>query len=63
MKIKNADELIEFLRTYNMLDLGQQDTIYLNKHLYELLIEKDWDCPLGTALKIAKSDGLIIIKD
>ena len=63
MKIKNTDELINFLRTYNMLGLGQRDTIYLNRYLYELLIEKEWDCPLGTALKIAISDGLIIIKD
>lgn len=63
MKIKNADELIMFLKTYDMLGLGQQDTIYLNKHLYELLIEKDWDCPLGTKLKNAIFDGLQVYKD
>ena len=57
MKIKNADELIMFLR------YPKDNTIYLNKHLYELLIEKEWDCPLGTKLRNAIFDGLTIIKD
>ena len=57
MKIKNADELIEFLR-------HPKDTIvYLNKHLYELLIEKEWDCPLGNELRKRIIFGLQVYKD
>ena len=57
MKIKNADELIMFLR------YPKDNIIYLNKQLYELLIEKEWDCPLGTKLRNAIFDGLQVYKD
>lgn len=63
MKIKNADELISFLRKNTYTSFKLDDVIYLNKYLYNLLIEQDWDCPLGTNLKKARANGLTIIKD
>ena len=63
MKIHNTDELIAFLRNSLISDFDLYDTIYLNRKLYELLIEKQWDCPLGNELNARIALGLRVIKD
>jgi hypothetical protein len=57
MKIHDAKELNWFLKEM------KSDVIYLSKPLYNLLIEKDWDCPLGIELKKAIREGLKVYKD
>ena len=63
MKIHNVNELIKFLRSNIILDLNLYDAIYLNRKLYELLIEQEWDCPLGDELRARIATGLRVVKD
>lgn len=63
MRIHNIDELVTFLRKSIMLEFNLYDTIYLNRKLYELLIEQEWDCPLGNELNARIATGLRVIKD
>ena len=63
MKIHNTDELVAFLRSNIILDFNLYDAVYLNRKLYELLIEQKWDCPLGDELRARIATGLKVVKD